>query len=662
MKSLLVAARLTVLGFFLLPLAILFSFPLQAKGATETNAITLSLANGSSLTFESIERDGAKLKCKSSSGVMEYDAETLSPEERAKYFPEIQPAPAPTPASSPVAETTNAAAAASPSANPEASPVATAAVVSKPTSLTIYAIWDPMMNPRTSEKEIREMMDNLVNQFGQGNAWYHPGIAFIYANPKRLELAASIAKEKGVSLGPIIATQPHSQGRWGWHNLKKDLRNFQWRMNTSHWEGYYTPSFFSDTNKPAPAFSDQTIGRDFQVPSPSRYAPLSREFFISETRRRAQEIRKVMEKYPGVITCINGLIEVELAVAASSTKQYPETADYLADYSPFAVKEFQDWLRHRGDYNDQVGLYAGQGAPESITGPLVEWKGKKYSPFYFDKSPDSHHGEGESFNKRFGTAFTTWNLKYWDTELFPKPITDVKFNPMPKSGEPGYTEGGFDAPRHPDRSPWWRAWSWDYFDEGKQYPPGNPSNPAFGFRQQEVAHFVRDMFDVMAETGLPREMLYAHQIPDEKVDGPRSLSGATPAWTGYLPKSGTVGVTSFGWMDPKLILQYANLTPDNHGWGIFEWHPLPHAAPDSMKLYDTALKELLIYSRNNCHHLFAGWWENKDSKSANRTIFPLNDSKFAEAIKTFMQSTPDNPPPMPTGVLQDKERNDHLIN
>jgi len=610
----------------------------------------LSFGNGSSLTFESITRDGAKLKCKSPVGIMEYGIDTLTPAERAKYFPETSPSPTPSP--TPAAEVTNA----------TASPSPTAASIPKPAVLTIYALWEGINDPKLSEKEIREMMDNLLNQFGKGNAWHRPGFSFIYNNPERLELAASIAKEKGVSLGPIIGTQTHSRPRSEHDVLSQDLRSYQWRMNTPHWQGYYTPTFFSDTNKPAPVFADQTVGRDYLVPSPSRYSPLGREVFTSKTRQQAEEIRGVMDKYPGVITCINGLIEEELAIAASSVKKFPKTADYLADYSPFAIMEFRDWLRHRGLYDDDGGIYAGQGAPESITGPFIDWKGRKCSPFYFDTTPDSHTGGGESFNKHFGTAFTSWNLKYWDTELFPDPITDNNFNPMPTGEETGYTPGGFDAPRHPDQSPWWHAWSWENQDNNKSYPPGNPTNPAFGFRQQEVANYVRDMFDVMAEAKLPREIMYAHQIPGENLDEPRALSSASPVWTGYLPKSGTVGVTSFGWFDPKLALQYTSLTPDNHGWGIFEWHPLPKAAPDDQKLYDTAMKELLIYSSNNCHHLFAGWWTDKNSDSPNRKIFPMNDSKFAEAIKTFMDSTPDSPPPMPKGVLMNKEHNDHLTN
>ena len=485
-------------------------------------------------------------------------------------------------------------------------------------------------------------MDNLLDQFGPGNAWHHPGFAFIYQDYARTLLIAKIAKEKHISLGVILAIQSHTRSRPDHDFLQQDLRSYQWRMSTPHWEG-----FFTGQNKNG-GLEIPSDARDFRVPSPSRYSPLGQQLFSSLAVKQASEIRRIMDQYPGVITCINGIIEEELAVGAASTAKYPEAAAYLADYSPFAVTEFRDWLLHRGMYDDAGGKYAGQGAPEAITGPFVTIEGHKRSPFYSDPNPDR-------FNQRFGTHFTTWNLRYWDTALYPKPITNKNFNPMPKAGEAGYTDGGFDAPRQPDNSPWWHAWSWDYQDAGKTYPPGNPSDPAFGFRQYEVAHFVRDLFDAMASAGLPRQIMYAHQIPDEQVDENRSRSGASPVWTGYLPASHTVGVTCFGWFDPQLALQYSNLTPDNNGWGIFEWHPRPNSRRDDPKLYDAAMKELVVYSRQNCRHLFAGWWNLKGKDADPKQIFWLNDSKFAEAIKTFMVSTPDNPPAMPQDVFSDKK-------
>ena len=124
---------------------------------------------------------------------------------------------------------------------------------------------------------------------------------------------------------------------------------------------------------------------------------------------------------------------------------------------------------------------------------------------------------------------------------------------------------------------------------------------------------------------------------------PRDRSAATPVWTGFLPFNGTVGVTRFGSFDPELALRYTQTNPESRGWGIFEWHPKPNAAPDDPKLYQAATDGLRTYYRARCHHLFAGWWHSDPAKDTKD--FPLADSQFAKAIKDFMNSRPDQPYP-----------------
>ena len=43
----------------------------------------------------------------------------------------------------------------------------------------------------------------------------------------------------------------------------------------------------------------------------------------------------------------NGVIEEELSTAAAHN--ITNASSYIGDYSPFAVAEFRDWLRHRGE-------------------------------------------------------------------------------------------------------------------------------------------------------------------------------------------------------------------------------------------------------------------------------------------------------------------------
>jgi hypothetical protein len=360
-----------------------------------------------------------------------------------------------------------------------------------------------------------------------------------------------------------------------------------------------------------------------------------------EATRQAREIREVMNEFPGVITVVNPVIEEELAIAAASLK---ENADaWLADYSPFAVAEFRDWLRHTGAYDADGGKFAGEGAPEAITGAPVEIRGKRRSPFYDDATPEDAHGSGVSFNAKFGTHFTTWKLRYWDLEGSPAAITDAAFDPTPESGA-GSEPGGFDAPRR--RQPgeaFWRAWSWDPADQGGKFPPGYPREAAFGFRQVEVANFVRDACAAVALQGIERECIFAHQIPGERY-GPRATSSASTVWSGWLPSpapagagtaadgaknhAGTVGITLFGRIEPERLKVFA--AP----WGIFEWHPKPNAKPEDPKLRETALRDLREYAAADCRVLFAGWWRNE---GRDRHIFPLDDSEFAKGIREFLE-------------------------
>ncbi len=491
-------------------------------------------------------------------------------------------------------------------------------------SFCIFAIWDGIMG--APEAKIREQMDRLKTQFGTGNRYHRTGFAFIKPGKEQLRLICRLAKEKGLNIGVITGEQTHSNGGFK-KAFAQDLRCYQWRANGKNWQGYYVGK--NDAGK----VEVSENSRDHLVPTPSRYCKLVRDYLFARDRTKARELHEVMTEFPGVIMVVNGVIEEELAIAAASMKG-PDAEGYLADYSPFAVTEFRDWLRHTGLYDADTGACAGQGAPEAIVGPFAVIKGKKRSPFYDDPNPGYAYGGGKSFNDSFGTFFTTWKLRYWDLEAFPEPITDQNFDPSPQSGR-GFVEGGFDPPRLRNKSAWWSAWSWENDDHGKKFPPGYPQKAAYGFRQVLVANFVRDTFDEFAKEGLSRELMFAHQIPGERMGG-RALSSASTIWSGWLPKSGTVGVTQFGRVDP------AQITPLAPRWGIFEWHPLPNSKPDEQKLYDTATRDLLAYYNSGCCALFAGWWLN-DLKANARTIFPLDDSNFARAIHDFLAARPDEP-------------------
>jgi hypothetical protein len=478
----------------------------------------------------------------------------------------------------------------------------------------IMPIWERGLDdPKITSAEYRVQITKMKKEFGPGNRYNKLGFASIYTagNLPLLLRQLKVFRENNIHRGVIFAMQTHDGGVT---NPNSDLRNYQWRLNGKTWRGIPGP----------------VQGRDTLVVTPSRYAPAVRAEMAEKAKAWASDIKKAMQAYPGVITVINFAIEEELAIGGVVSNEY------LGDYSPFAITEFRDWLCHRGLYGPGA-RYAGQGAPESITGDFISVDGHRVSPFYDDPTPDDSNGTGKSFNERFGTNFKSWTLAYWDLTEFPKPITDPNFNPMPRSGR-GYTSGGFDAPRVRNHSRWWRAWDWTYQGNNNGYPPGNPSHPAFGFREFEVAHFVQDVASMLIAEGLPKELLYAHQIPGELLgDAPggarRALSSASTIWSGYLPQNGHVGITRFGSLNANFITQYSR------DWGIFEWHPAPNQPPDSPALYNAALRDLRKFVFNGCHVLFPGWWHiDRTGKT-----FPLNDSNLAKAIGTFLAEQPNAP-------------------
>ena len=479
-----------------------------------------------------------------------------------------------------------------------------------------------LLSYETKEAQMLKMIDQL----GEGNLYHRLGFSMIYSPGADMAVRelCELARKHGTHAGLIFALQSHTRPDYR-KIADKDLRLYQWRMDGEDWKGAFTTSGTLEVPE------DQ---RDYKIPTPSRLAAPLRAYNAAKAASWADGVLDLMADYPGVVVCINGPIEEELAIGGHSNTLK------LADYSPYAITEFRDWLRHTGIYDDTDGTFAGEGATEHVIGELVDFNGTLRSQFYDDPTPDESNGTGTSFNEFFGRQFSTWSLRYWDLQLFPDPITDPGFDCSPELG-PGHTQGGFDAPRVMNvRDRFWEAWTYDIPDQGGKYPDGNPGNPGYGFRQNLVRNFVRDMFEVLAEAGLPGEMMYAHQIPGEALGnftgaGGRNRSSASTIWTGYLEKSGTVGITRFGDIDPALVTQYA---PD---WGIFEWHTLPNPHLQFGDLYATSMNHMNKFYAAHCHILFPGWW--KDEAPAPDETFPLNDSKFAQAIGDFMQAREEKP-------------------
>ena len=519
---------------------------------------------------------------------------------------------------------------------------ATSQELPKPThanTFYIMPLFNPIRSTTATEMYIRDEMDKMLSQIGQGNLYHQVGVAGIFDGYALGDQACRLAKEKGMHYGLIVGHQTHTNPAI-YKTLNNDIRAFQWRMNGIDW-------MFSAAKNTGDALYPGDL-RDSAVFTASRLCSAVRSKLIPDINSKASDILKLMTKYPNVISVVNGLVEQEFAMGGSRND------GYLSDYSPYAITEFREWLRHTSIYDNATGQYKGQGAQEAIVGSYISINGALRSQFYDDPTPNNSNGTGVSFNTFFGTTYTSWTLRYYDLDAFPDPIPmpiDVTlFDPSPTTGV-GFTAGGFDAPRtRIIMNKYWKAWSWDVTDQGA-YPVGNPTNPAFGFRQQMLKNYIKDVFDAYAKAGLPTEIMYPHQIPGEMVSDGRLRSGADPIWTSKLDISNNAGITRFGYIDPLKITQYAP------SWGIFEWHPRPGSLPQAQELYNDATKSLNDYYKNSCHVLFPGWW-----RYGHDERFLLPDTRFADAIKDFLaprkeqpyyrqeQTVPNYTPPVVTKV------------
>ena len=481
----------------------------------------------------------------------------------------------------------------------------------------LFPIYDDLTSSGTSDAQITAEMDRLKAQVGNSTPDHQVGFSFIFGgSTARLNHLCDLARSKGLSYGIIVGSATHHAGTSIQNLIKGDLRLCQWRLDGVHWQGAYGPGGVSGNLETA------SEPRDWMVPTPSRLATPLRNEYDRLNVASAGNIVPAIASAPDVIKVVNIVIEEELAVGGGAGDAY------LADYSPFAVTEFRDWLRHRGIY-DPSGSYAGQGAPAAIVGSPISVGGANVSQFYDDPTPANSNGTGTSFNAFFGTNFTSWDLAYWDLNRFPNPITDTSFNPAPTSGL-GATPGGFDAPRVRNSSAWWKAWSWDYHDRGDTYPPGNPLTPAYGFRQMETHNWVLDTANLFVAQGVPANLIFPHQIPGEFWNADRTRSSASTIWSGYLPFNGNLGITFFGNVNVPKISQYSRR------WGIFEWHPAPGKSPSDSALYSAGYDSLNNYYlyNNDAYALFPGWWRKTGTQDA---TFPLNDSKFADSLRDWIR-------------------------
>lgn len=316
------------------------------------------------------------------------------------------------------------------------------------------------------------------------------------------------------------------------------MSRFFWLYDEAKRDDRRNAQWFSDNLALPPGRKEKFIPGEAWV-TPSRYARKLRRHMEAKCRAFARMFAELRATYPHTLISASGDAEAELDEArADHTK--PLDAQIIADYSPFAVLEFRDWLLRTGLYA-QDGPYAGQG-----------YKRKK-------KKEDFEQGPGAltpanlaRFNATFGTSFTTWNLRYYHWSLddpidddpraikFKKYKKKKKFEPMPTKGAQ-YIPGGFDAPRStkvPSKK-FWKLWR--------------------KFRERMITNFARDVAtwmttpDPLTASRIEPDRWYTHQIPANYLNGTypgapnppvRLRTSASPLASAFIPPElGSAGVT-----------------------------------------------------------------------------------------------------------------------
>lgn len=249
----------------------------------------------------------------------------------------------------------------------------------------------------------------------------------------------------------------------------------------------------------------------------------------------------------------------------------------LGGYEPAMVEEFRDYLTHRGAYAD-TGVFAGLGYPGG-------------AQFSDDPSPaEAFPRRQVTFNELFGTDFTTWNLRYWDPELWQGRLAwafeeyaipdstspygyrwvycdslvyivagdtlPAKCKPSP--GDSGYVAAGVAPPYPPAGSDsdvlYFSAWT-------------EMDSAGVGFRPKLINWAQESCNDSRSDAGIPGAMVFSHGI------GNGCLPTGSPYWVyvvdGY--GSGCTLLDSMTVNDDGIISLIASFGND---WGTFQYNPL----------------------------------------------------------------------------------------
>ncbi|MCP5045992.1 MAG: hypothetical protein GY940_02400 [bacterium] len=208
-------------------------------------------------------------------------------------------------------------------------------------------------------------MDYLINQLGSGIQSFKNRVDALVKNVETYNVGLHLVLVYGMSRKAKLYKAAKTE----------DIRNAQW---------------FNDNNLASKAKIESSGIDDFVTTSFSRYARKLRKHLETTVSAAFKYLKTLQQNHPGLLLVVSAPGEAELNSMRTNTK--PVLQDYFCDYSPFAVLEFRDWLKHEGMYG----------------------RGAKYEGDGYNKGGTRYRGGNglKNFNTGFGTSSMV-SAKYW---------------------------------------------------------------------------------------------------------------------------------------------------------------------------------------------------------------------------------------------------------
>lgn len=367
---------------------------------------------------------------------------------------------------------------------------------------------------------------------------------------------------------------------------QEDRRNMQWHSDNSLASGWTTLS---------------------------RYARKQEAIQEAYIREIGRFLAARMLSNPDTLVAASGDGEIELSYDMSTEfnagRRDAGQPSLFADYSPFAVAEFRDWLRG-------TGLYAADGP----------FAGEAY------RNSDRYHTASiDALNADFQTNFNTWSLKQEDWSLSDSPTGDPHAIPSSTYSQGGWqpvvtNSGGF----HPPPTIRGDAWS-DVWHEFRQMMVWR--------HNLEFAKWITTSADPASGATVPADRWFSDQIPADYLFGftpqnpnPRYDSSASAHWSADVSPYGSLGITSFntvetnGFVNRTLAGVAPLIAQRNVRWGIFEWSPSIPASSSP----DVYREEMLLVERYHPSLLAPFYWRSDDP------TYAIEETGFEVALRELI--------------------------